>query len=176
METFLARIAKLTVSIPDTALPVPAEAPRSITPSAVSENFAVAAGSALAGWAMSGLKAKVLGPEINNEPRSESAPPTQRRLPDLGFKGLGTEGDVDAWKDEESDEETWTKPIRTRQHNIPVSQGMKLPVKHKKSVVEQVVEEEVSKSADDTSAWPELEDWDDDTKDDGWGFDDQLDE
>jgi hypothetical protein len=186
MDMFLSRIAKLTASMPDTALPVPVEAPRSITPSQPlsMENFALTAGSALAGWAMAGLKSKVLGSDtVNGEPaRSESAPPSQTQATKpvetpSELKGLGSQGNVDAWKDE--DDDPWSNPS-TRQRSAPTphvqSLGMKLPAKNKNSVVEQVLEEEQRKSVekdDDVGAWPELDDWDDDPKDDGWGFDDE---
>lgn len=190
----MARITKLTASMPDTALSAPVETPRSLTPSqpiAGSENFALTAGSALAGWAMSGLKSKVLGSDIgsvNGDMRPDSAPPTQTRFPIATetpdeLRGLGSQGDVDPWKDEQFDDD-WSgsgstaKPSRSRQKSAPASQqragGMKLAVKAKKSVVEQVVEEEQRKSVEeepDAGAWG-LDDWDDDSKEDGWGFDD----
>src|SRR5579871_369918 len=154
METFLTRIAKLTASMPDTALTVPVETPRSLTPSQQgpsTENFALTAGSALAGWAMSGLKSKVLGADINGELRPDSAPPTQTRFPRSTdtpeeLRGLGSQGDVEPWKDEQFDDD-WTSAApkaRSRQKSAPASQGqraggMRLPAKSKKSVVEQVV-------------------------------------
>jgi SCY1-like protein 1 len=178
MESFLVRIAKLTTSMADTALSTPVETPRSLTPSQPSENIAFTAGSALAGWAISGLKKQVLGAELNGDGRPESAPPSQSRFKletPNELRGLGSEGDVDAWNDEVFDEEGTKSWVR--QKSAPESQGqrvgMKLPVKSKKSVVEQVVEEEERKSMDDAGAWPGLEDWEDDSKeDDGWGFDD----
>jgi hypothetical protein len=185
METFLARITKLTASMPDTALPVPVETPRSITPnqSSTTENFALSAGSALAGWAMAGLKSKVLGTDVNGEPRTDPATSTQSRSTKSGntseLRGSGIRSDVDAWKDDGLDDDPWTKP-KSPQKNTPAaytsSSGMTLPVKNKKKVVEQVVEEEQRKSVDDdvnAGAWPVLDGWgDDDVKDDGWGFDD----
>jgi hypothetical protein len=185
MDTFLARIAKFAATMADTALPIPAETPRSLTPSAptpATDGFALQASSALAGWAMTGLKKSVLGSEITNGvERPDSAPPTQTRFRDTPqeLKGLGSQGDVDAWKDEEFDEDMWGKPTpapttsRTRQKSAPASQGvgMKLPVRSKKSIIEQVVEEERKGSVDE-AVWPGLDDWEDDSKDDGWGFDD----
>lgn len=193
METFLSRVTKLTASMPDTALPVPVDTPRSITPNQApsSENFALTAGSALAGWAMTGLKNKVLGSDstpINGEIRPDSAPPSQSRFvaksslldTSSGLKGLGSQDDVDPWKDEDFDDQN-LKPsssFRSRQKSAPnphvASLGMKLPVKSKMSVVEKVVEEEQRKSLEDSmGAWPGMEDWEDDAKDDdGWGFDD----
>jgi hypothetical protein len=188
IETFLARVTKMTASMPDTALTIPVETPRSLTPSqpaVTSDNFAFTAGTALAGWAMSGLKSKVLGSDImgiNGDGRPDSAPPSQSRFgkttdtPDE-LRGLGSQGDVDPWKDEQFDDDWTSKPKpHARQKSAPVMQprgGMKLPTKAKKSVVEQVVEEEQRKSVDEdaSGAWG-LEDWNDDPKDDGWGFDD----
>jgi hypothetical protein len=184
MDTLLSRVAKFAATMADTALPIPAETPRSLTPSATptpaSESFALQASSALAGWAMTGLKKSVLGSEITNGvERPDSAPPTQTRFRDTPaeLKGLGSQGDVDAWKDEEFDEDMWTKPTvtpRTRQKSAPASQtgGMKLVAKSKKSIIEKVVEEEAKKSVEEEAAWPGLDDWEDDSKDDGWGFDD----
>ena len=198
MDVILARIAKLTASMPDTALPVPVETPRSLTPSqppSTSENFALTAGSALAGWAYSGLKKQVLGSDVVNgaEIRPDSAPPSQTRfnkpLADTPseLRGLGSQGDVDPWKDEEFDEDdgdAWGK-LHGRQKSAPTMKtgglsggGMKLPVSgsKKKSVVEQVVEEEEKKVEEDgAGAWPGLDDWDDEEgkdAEDGWGFDD----
>jgi hypothetical protein len=168
METFLQRITKLTSTMPDTALPIPAETPRSLTPSQPPENFAVTASSVIAGWAMSSLKKQVLG---NGEGRPDSAPPNQTRFVPVEMKGLGTMGDVDAWKDEELE---WGSRVRQKSAPEPSVQslGMKLPVKNKKSLVEKVVEEEERKSVE-VDEWPGLEEWgDDDEKDDGWGFDD----
>jgi hypothetical protein len=190
METFLTRIIKLTASMPDSVLPVPAETPRSLTPNQPSENLAFAAGSALAGWAISGLKKQVLGSESSNgDVRPDSAPPTQSHFQrpletPRELKGLGSDGDVDAWKDEVFDDFMDSRPqIRARQQSAPTpkvkSLGMKLPAKSKKSVVEQVVEEEARKSVDvedDVGAWPGLEDWDDEVNGEdaeaAWGFDD----
>jgi hypothetical protein len=136
---------------------------------------------------MSGLKSKVLGSDgVNGDIRPDSAPPTQTRFmkpleTPSELRGLGSQGDVDPWKDEEFDDDSWNKP-RGRQHSAPTPQvsnlGMKLAVKNKKSVAQQVVEEEQRKSVEDdgdgdTGTWPGLEDWDDDAKDDGWGFDDE---
>ena len=89
MDTLLARIAKLTSSMPDTALPVPTDTPRSLTPNqaSLSENFALTAGSTLAGWAISGLKSRVLG---EGESRPDSAPPSQTQV------DTPAEGGVDA--------------------------------------------------------------------------------
>ena len=175
MDTFLSRIAKLTSSMPDTALPVAVDTPRSITPNQApsSENFALTAGSTLAGWAISGLKSKVLG---EGEIRPDSAPPSQSRFDTpSGLRGLGTQGDVDAWTDKEFDN-TRTNNGRSRQRTAPTPQvaklGMKLPVKGKKSVAEMVVEEEKRKSLEETGDWPGMEDWEDESKEDGWGFDD----
>jgi hypothetical protein len=184
METFLQRITKLTASMPDTALPIPAETPRSLTPntpSQPSESLAYTATSALAGWAISGLKKGVLGSESSNgDIRPDSAPPilpTHRRETPVALKGLGSNGDVDAWKDDVFDDH-WGKP-RGRQQSAPVSLGMKLPSKNKKSIVEKVVEEEERKSVDaeedGAGAWPGLDDWEDDGGEvDGWGFDDEV--
>jgi hypothetical protein len=185
METFLTRISKLTASMPDSALPVPVDAPRSITPSHApsSENFALTAGTMIAGWAMSGLKKQVLGNEpVPNGIRSESAPPRAQfgKQPDTPseLKGLGSEGDVNAWRDEEFDDDVWNKkPQRPKQTG---NAGMKLHVKSKNRIAEKVVEEENSKAIEDeegdnvtdVGAWG-LEDWDDDAaQDDNWGFDD----
>ena len=175
MDTFLSRIAKLTSSMPDTALPVPVDTPRSLTPNQASssENFALTAGSTLASWAISGIKSKVLG---DGEIRPDSAPSGQSRSVTLsGLKGLGTQGDIDAWKDEEFDN-TPTNNGKSRQRTALSPQvtklGMKLPVKSKKNVAEMVVEEEKKKSLEETRDWPGMEDWQDDSKDDGWGFDD----
>ena len=175
MDTFLARIAKLTSSMPDTALPVPVDTPRSMTPNQApsSENFALTAGSALAGWAISGLKSRVLG---EGEIRPDSAPASQTQFDTpSGLRGLGAQGDVDAWKAQGFDD-TRTNNGRSRQRSAVTPQvpkpGMKLPVKSKKSVAEMVVEEEKRKSFEDTEEWPGMEDWEDDSKDDGWGFDD----
>ena len=191
MDVFLARIAKLTASMPDTALPVPVETPRSLTPSQgpSSENFALTAGSALAGWAYSGLKKQVLGSDVVNGDniRPDSAPPTQTRFqrPALDesdkFRGLASQGDLDPPKDMELDEDEWGKPHQRQRIAAAVAPktvglGMKLPqVTSKKQVVEQIVleEEEKSREEDGAEAWPGLNDWDDDEgKDDGWGFDD----
>ena len=189
IETFLARIAKLTVSMADTALPVPAETPRSLTPSVQAETFAASAGSA-ALWAMSGLTKKVLGSEISSSTngtsgmvvnRPDSAPPTQTKFaihsiePEL--KGLGTKGDVDAWKDEVFDDEDW-KPSRQRQKSAPATEGrgMKLGgMKKEKSIIDKVVEEEEQrKSLEEAgNAWGLDDNWDDEGNgEDGWGFDD----
>jgi hypothetical protein len=190
LETILARIKVLTVSMPDTALTTPAETPRPITPSAQSsENFALAAGSAtllagsaIAGWAITGLTKKVLGTE-NGDVRPESAPPTQSRFnvnkADTSAALRGTVGDVDGWKDEEVDDDL-TKAGGTRQWSSPASSvgkvGMKLGggvAGNKASVVEKVVEEERKNSLDDSgaaAAWGD--DWEEDDKEDGWGFDD----
>ena len=175
MDTFLSRIAKLTSSMPDTALPVPVDTPRSITPNQASssENFALTAGSTLAGWAISGLKSKVLG---EGESRPDSAPPSQSRFDTPSqSRGLRTQSDVDGWKYEEFDD-TRTNNGRSKRVNASnpqvAKQGMKLPIKSKKNVAEMVVEEEMGKSFEDTGEWPGMEDWEDDSKDDGWGFDD----
>lgn len=133
---------------------------------------------------MSGLKSKVLGSDtpINGEIRSDSAPPTQSkfgRVTDTPteLKGLGTQGDIDAWKDEDfDDEKPMASSFRSRQKSAPnpkgASLGMKLPVKNKMSVVEKVLEEEEQRKSLE-AAWPGMEDWDDDANnDDGWGFDD----
>src|SRR5271170_6802789 len=146
MDVFLARIAKLTASMPDTALPAPVETPRSLTPSqppSSSENFALTAGSALAGWAYSGLKKQVLGSDVvNGDIRPDSAPPTQTRFSQKTLetpnelRGLGSQGDVDPWKDEEFDEDEWSRP-HARQKSAPAPRtwglGMKLPFTKKKS-------------------------------------------
>src|SRR5271170_308551 len=127
MDVFLARIAKLTASMPDTALPAPVETPRSLTPSqppSSSENFALTAGSALAGWAYSGLKKQVLGSDvINGEIRPDSAPPSQTRFnkpldTPNELRGLGSQGDIEPWKDEEFDEDESTRP-HARQKSAP---------------------------------------------------------
>ena len=132
---------------------------------------------------MTGLKNKVLGTDVNGESRPDQAPSTQSRPTKLevpsGLRGLGTRDDVDVWKDDEFDDDASTKP-KSQQKSTPTtrtqSSGMRLPSKSKKSVAEQVVEEEQRKSLDDdvdTGAWPGLDDWgEDDVKDDGWGFDD----
>jgi hypothetical protein len=173
--------------MPDTALTTPVETPRSITPSVPPpESFALQAGSAtlsagtaLAGWALTGLTKKVLGE--NGDARPESAPPTQSRFAKtktadtpVELRGLGTAGDVDAWKDEEFDDSPGVG--RTRQWSAPAvsgrAVGMKLGGGGKKgSVVEKVVEEERKKSLEEGgAAWGD--DWDVDEKEDGWGFDD----
>lgn len=174
MDTFLSRIAKLTSSMPDTALPVPVDTPRSTTPNQTSltENFALTAGSTLAGWAISGLKSKVLG---EGEIRPDSAPPSQTQFDTPSqLRGLGTQKDVDSWKYEEFDDLRTNNGSKQRSAPIPqvAKQGMKLPVKSKASVADMVVEEEKTKSLEDTGEWPGMEDWEDDSKDDGWGFDD----
>ena len=137
---------------------------------------------------MSGLKTKVLGSDIvstNGDTRPDSAPPIQTRFPGTTetpdeLRGLGSQGDVDPWKDEQFDGDEWSNPkLHPRQKSAPTMQkqrnggGMKLPAKTKtKSVVDQVVEEEQRKSVDEgAGAWG-LDDWEDDSKDDGWGFDD----
>ena len=182
MDTFLSRIAKLTISMPDTALPLPVDTPRSITPNQApsSENFALTASSSLAGWAISGLKSKVLG--ADGEIRPDSAPPTQSRFATMSeTRRLGSQSDVDAWNDEEV-QDTPIAQKGGKQRNGPSTQnpksGMKLPVakNSKKTVVEMVLEEEKRKSLseENTGPWPGMEDWEDDSKDDddGWGFDD----
>jgi len=137
---------------------------------------------------MTGLTKKVLESEISSSTngngagnnRPDSAPPTQSKFaispiePEL--KGLGTRGDVDAWKDEEFDEDEW-KPARQRQKSAPAAEGrgMKLGgIKKEKSIVEKVVEEEERKSLEEAgNAWGLNDDWGDEGNgEDGWGFDD----
>ena len=195
MDVLLARITKLTAAMPDTVLPVPAETPRSLTPSVGGTETLVSSAGSAALWAVTGLTKKVLGSEIsetsvngngvngngvngNGVNRPESAPPTQSKFvihpiePEL--KGLGTGGDVDAWKDEEFDDD-W-KPSRQRQKSAPVTEGrgMKLgSLRKEKSVVEKVVEEEERKSLEEAgNAWGLNDDWDEGNGEDGWGFDD----
>lgn len=175
MDTLLARIAKLTSSMPDTALPVPVDTPRSLTPNQTSssENFALAAGSTLAGWAISGIKSKVLG---EGETRPDSGPSSQTQFDTPSESGGSrTQGDGDAWKNEGFGDAR-TNNGRSRQRTTTTPQaptlGMKLTVKSKKSVAEMVVEEEKGKSLEETREWQGIEDWEDDLKDDGWGFDD----
>jgi len=186
MDVLLARIAKLTAAMPDTVLPVPAETPRSLTPSVGGTETLVSSAGSAALWAVTGLTKKVLGSEIsstsvngNGVNRPESAPPTQSKFaihpiePEL--KGLGTAGDVDAWKDEEFDDDDW-KPSRQRQKSAPVTEGrgMKLGgLRKEKSIVEKVVEEEERKSLEEAgNAWGLNDDWDEGNGEDGWGFDD----
>jgi len=175
--------------MPDTVLQTPAETPRSVTPSTQpSENFALSAGSAIAGWAITGLTKKVLAVAENGDARPGSAPPTQSRFNKVdtskdtptAFKGLGTTGDVDAWKDEEFDDEP-TTTHKSSQWRAPVSSAGKRAMKlggsaagKKASVVDKVIEEEKRKSVDEgvgaAASWGD--DWDVDDKEDAWGFDD----
>jgi len=175
--------------MPDTVLLTPAETPRSMTPSTQpSENFALSAGSAIAGWAITGLTKKVLAVAENGDVRPESAPPTQSRFNKFdtskdtptALKGLGATGDVDAWKDEEFDDEP-TTTHKSGQRSAPVSTMGKRSMKlggsaagKKASVVDKVIEEEKRKSVDDgaetAAGWGD--DWDVDDKEDAWGFDD----
>jgi hypothetical protein len=181
METFLNRIAKLTASMPDSAMPTPVETSRSTTPSqATSDNFALTAGTMIAGWAMSGLKKQVLGNDVNgNRPESASTqPPVAKPLETPSeLKGLGSVGDLETWREEEFDDSRWntSQSQRPKQNQ---NSGMKLHVKNKKSVVEKVVEEEKSKAPEaeeedsvESGAWG-FDEWDDDGND-GWGFDDE---
>ena len=119
---------------------------------------------------MASLKKQVLG-NGDIAPRADSAPPVQTRsVPPPGLKGLGSEEDVDSWV-----EASAGSYERTRQKSAPESMrntGMKLQ-SQKKSLVEDIVEADQRKSIEDeTSGWPEMEDWgNEDDKDDGWGFD-----
>jgi hypothetical protein len=88
------------------------------------------------------------------------------------LRGLGTAGDVDAWKDEEFDDYPATGG-RTRQRSAPAQVGMKLGGGGKKgSVVEKVVEEERKRSLEEGGGEAWADDWDVDDKEDGWGLDD----
>jgi hypothetical protein len=182
MESLMSRISKLTAFMPDTALPVPAETPRSLTPQpATSESFAMSAASAIGGWAMNSLKKQVLG---NGDvvPRPDSAPPGQTRFTfPQGVKGSNS-GDVDALRDDGGNAGSKVRQNTTVAVGAStIGNGMKLQ-SQKKTMPDKVVEEVERESVDDEpeANWPGMEDWDDDEdanaaagdNGDGWGFGD----
>ena len=202
MDTFLSRISKLTASMPDTALAPPPDGSRTATPTPSSTDFAMQAGSAIAGWAISGIKSRVIG--IGEAPapvaRPDSAPAmttVSREMP-VELRGLGSKGDLeefedDTWGNGRVKSDTSVRKAASSMSNSTVNSGgfgavanarsgavggMKLGggANKKKSVAEQVVEEEeLRKSIDEgAAAWGALDDWNDDEQlqDDGWGFDD----
>jgi hypothetical protein len=132
--------------MPEGTSPAPT---RTTTPSVPSQESTV---NVLAGWALTGLKSKLLVPDLH-VPTNGAAKSTP-----AGLKGLGSQGDVNPWHEEEEN----GAPARGN----PVG-GMKLSAKGK-SVVEKVVLEE-----EEESNWPALEEWGDEEEKDGWGFDDE---
>jgi len=95
--------------MPDTALAPPTEGSRTATPTPTSTDYAMQAGTAIAGWAMSGIKSRVIGigetgPAPVTRPDSAPATTTVTRETPVELRGLGSKGDLD---EEFDDDDTW---------------------------------------------------------------------